>query len=104
MLIQEVVHFLLGALPRVAVAFLDLPGQLVEVAFDLAKLVIGELAPLSLDVTRQLLPLSFERVAIHGVSLQYTPGLKAGGSISLPISTARFKPNPLRPCTQKESL
>jgi hypothetical protein len=60
---------------------LKLPDELVEIASDLRQLVVGDLAPLSLDLTLELLPLTFQGVCVH-VS---PPGQKApsGSNVSL---------------------
>src|SRR5262245_2623463 len=53
---------------RVSVALLEEARQLIEPSRCLVELVVGQLAPLLLDATLQLLPLPGEDVAIHLIS------------------------------------
>ena len=61
----SLLHLILG----VAVARLDLAFQLLTVAVDLGNVVVGELAPLLLDLAGHLLPIAFDAIPVHGVLL-----------------------------------
>src|SRR5437868_465046 len=58
-------HFFLGTLLGIAVAFLDAPGQLVTLAVDLGQIVVGQVAPFLLDLALGLIPLAFHLVPVH---------------------------------------
>src|SRR5262245_41383820 len=49
-------HFLLGFVLGNAVAFLDLPDELIAIPGNHIQLIVGELAPLLLDLALELLP------------------------------------------------
>src|SRR3569623_1934778 len=57
---------LLGVIAGHAIAFLDLSGQLLATALDGVEIVVGELAPLFLELAFHLLPVAFDNVPIHG--------------------------------------
>ena len=59
-------HLILGD----AVAFLDLPGQLVAFAGDQLEITVREPAPFFFHMSLELLPIAFNHVPIHGVSLR----------------------------------
>src|SRR5258706_15089331 len=63
-LAREVLHFLLGAFAGIAVAFLQQTDQFLRAATDAIKLVVGQFAPLLLDLAAYLFPLAFENVLI----------------------------------------
>lgn len=52
-----------------AVAFLNAPEQLVLLAADHGHVVVDELALLLLDLARDLLPVAFDPVPVHGAFL-----------------------------------
>jgi hypothetical protein len=56
---------LLGFVLGHAIAFLDLPGELVAAAGDDVQVVIGQLAPLLLGLTCHLLPVALNSVPVH---------------------------------------
>ena len=58
----------LGLVLGDAVAFLDLAGKPFAAALDAVEVVVGETAPLLLDRALQLLPVTFDDVAVHGGS------------------------------------
>jgi hypothetical protein len=63
--VQPVIDFRLRLILGVAVPRLDLAFELFSIAIDLGELIIGELPPLRLDLARELLPVSFDRIPIH---------------------------------------
>jgi hypothetical protein len=58
-------HLLLRFILGDAVGFLDLACKLLAFACDDVKLVVGELAPLLLDVALHLLPVAFYAIPVH---------------------------------------
>src|SRR5687768_12929412 len=64
----ELVEFSLGLLLLVAVALLDLAGELVAFAGDRREVVVGELAPLFLHLAGKLFP-----VALHLIPVPRAP-------------------------------
>jgi hypothetical protein len=60
-----VVYILLGLVLGVAVALLDSSLKLLTLAVNNGQVVIGELAPLLLDLTLHVLPVSFNAIPIH---------------------------------------
>src|SRR5688572_27854741 len=67
----------MGAVLGVAVALLELAGELVGVALDLVEVIVGQLAPLHLRFTFDLLPLALEDVRIHVALLLSCAGAEA---------------------------
>src|SRR5215472_8374713 len=63
--VQPVVHPATDLLVLRSIACLQRTEKLVVVAFDRHHIVIGQLAPLFLEFSFQLFPLSFELLAIH---------------------------------------
>src|SRR5690606_6215119 len=63
------VNALFGLVARDAIALLDLAGQHVALALNHIQIVVGELAPLLLDLPDQLLPVALDDVAIHACLL-----------------------------------
>ena len=63
-LLQLVLGFVLGN----AVPLLNRAQQLIALAFDLVEIVVGQLAPLFLDLAAELLPLAFGNIPIHRCS------------------------------------
>src|SRR5690606_22259949 len=55
----------LGLFLADAVGLLDAPEQLVALAGDDIEMVVGQFAPLLLDLAFQLLPVSFDDVPVH---------------------------------------
>src|SRR5688572_2732404 len=60
-----VLDLLLGFVLLHAVALLDLAHELVAMAGHLVEFVVGELAPLLLDLALHLLPVTLNRVPVH---------------------------------------
>src|SRR4029450_8992980 len=63
--VHEAVVLLLRAVLRIAVALLEQSDHLLGPALGLVELVIGELAPLLLDLPLHLLPLAGRDVLVH---------------------------------------
>src|SRR5690606_2858641 len=70
--LAPLVYFASRLVPRFAVAFLDLPSELLALAFHHVKIVVSEFAPLLLGLTGQLLPVTFDFVPVHGCGLLET--------------------------------
>ncbi|CAG9253134.1 hypothetical protein BDI4_380006 [Burkholderia diffusa] len=66
----EFLQLLLGFVARDSVTFLDPAGQILAVAFGDREIVVGQLAPLGLQLAGQLLPLTLDLVFVHGVLLE----------------------------------
>ena len=64
-------HLLLGFVLGDTVALLNPPEQLLALAGDHVDVVVGELAPLFLDLARQLFPGAFDTIVVHGVVLSF---------------------------------
>src|SRR3569833_3720034 len=65
-LVLPFLDLLLGVIAGHAIAFLDLSGPLLATALDGIEIVVGELAPLFLELAFHLLPVAFDNVPIHG--------------------------------------
>jgi hypothetical protein len=65
--LEELVDLGLCLCPGVAVAGLDLADELIAAALDLVQIVIGELAPLLLDLAAQLSPSATEDIFVHSL-------------------------------------
>src|SRR5262245_57944603 len=81
--LDEFVQLALGLVLGVAVALLELAGQLVAPAGDGGQVVVGKLAPLLLDLARELLPVPRHPIPVHHVpppvgKQTRTPGAAAG--------------------------
>src|SRR5690606_18881248 len=63
--VEEIPNFTLGLFTRPAVALLDQAGKLLGIALGAGELVIRQVSPGSLGLSRQLLPLAFYRVFVH---------------------------------------
>src|SRR5690606_25292546 len=63
-----VLDLTLGLVLGNAVTFLNLARELVALAGDDVEVVVGQLAPLLLDLALHLLPVTFDAVPIHGVA------------------------------------
>ena len=61
----EIADLLFGDVLGHAVAFLDFAGQVIAIAFGYGQIVVGELAPLRLDLAVELLPFAFDDVGIN---------------------------------------
>src|SRR5271169_1270358 len=66
--LEPVVNVLAHAVLGEAVALLDLAFELIALAVDQGQIVVGELAPLLLDLALGLFPVSFDTVPIHSSS------------------------------------
>src|SRR5207249_3599023 len=62
---DEVIDLLLGTILLVAVALLELAHQLVLLAADERPVVVGQFAPLRLQLPRKLIPLALEHIPVH---------------------------------------
>src|SRR5271168_4387090 len=71
--VQPIVDVLARPVLCQAVTFVNFAFELIALAIDLGKIVVGELAPLLLDLSFSLLPISFHAVPIH----RYSPALLA---------------------------
>src|SRR5580704_2586274 len=60
-----IVHVLTDPIARNTVTLLDFALQLFALAVYVRKIVVGELAPLLLDLTFHLFPVTFDTVPIH---------------------------------------
>lgn len=60
-----VVDVFLGLVLRIAIALLDFALQLLALAIDDIKIVVGEFAPLLLNLALHLFPVTFYAVPIH---------------------------------------
>jgi hypothetical protein len=58
-MLQPSVDFLLRLVLSIAIALLQAPRKFLALAFYNLKVVVGELAPLLLDLALELLPVSF---------------------------------------------
>ena len=63
----------LRVIPADAVAFLDFADQLIAFAGDDVQVVVGELAPLLLDLALDLFLVSFNAVPVHVCSFLKVP-------------------------------
>lgn len=66
---RELINLLLRRFLRDSVPLLQLSGELVALASDLLKIIVGQLAPLLLQLPRALLPLAFHLFQFIGVLL-----------------------------------
>src|SRR6266540_3459288 len=78
-----VLDLAVGLIAGYPVSFLDLADQFVALAVDLRERVVGELAPLLLDLTRHLLPVSFHTIPIHGALLVLMDTARLGATIGI---------------------
>jgi len=60
-----VVDFLLGLILVIAVALLQASLELVLLAGDNIKVIVGQLTPLLFDLTLDLLLVSFDAIPVH---------------------------------------
>src|SRR6266511_4478815 len=67
-LLVEALQIVLRLLPRVAVALPEETGELLELSFGHLEVVIGQFAPLLLDLPAKLLPLAANDVSVHQAS------------------------------------
>jgi hypothetical protein len=63
--LEPAVDLALGLVLRNAIALLETAGELLALALDHVEVVIGELAPLLLNLAFELLPVSFNAIPIH---------------------------------------
>ena len=75
---ELLLRFILGD----AVRFLDLAGEVIPLARNHVELVIGELAPLLLDIALELLPVAFDAVPFISVSFKLTENRNGAGTPS----------------------
>src|SRR5262249_29745535 len=62
----QLVQLPFGPVALVAIAGLQLPDELVPLAGGLVQVVVGQVAPLLLDLALELLPVAFDSVPVHG--------------------------------------
>src|SRR5262245_1072717 len=62
----QLIELALGSVPLVAVPGLQLPDELIPLAGGLVQVVVGQVAPLLLDLPLELLPIALDPVPIHG--------------------------------------
>src|SRR5579872_5809792 len=68
-------------------ALLDTAEHLVEVAFGIGQVVVGELAPLLLEFAFDLIPLTLQTILVHDVLLVFeVPDERRGCSITSRLS------------------
>jgi hypothetical protein len=60
----EFLHLLFGHIPGDSVPLLDLAGKIFAGSFGALEIIVRELAPLLLDLARELLPLSCNAILI----------------------------------------
>src|SRR5690606_5112221 len=78
--VEPLVEAALRLVAAVTVALLDAPDELVVVALGHRQVVVGELAPLLLDVALELLPVALQDVPVHVVlPLEVMSGRSARG-------------------------
>src|SRR6185437_9452339 len=61
----EILRLALGLIARDAVSLLQLAGELIALALELVDLIVGQLAPLLLHFSLDLLPLACGTVIVH---------------------------------------
>src|ERR1700722_341999 len=65
----KLAHLSLSLVARYAVAFLHPTGQHFGIALDDFQIIVGQLAPLLLNLSTDLFPLTADRVLVHNESL-----------------------------------
>src|SRR5258708_34299886 len=70
-LVREVADLLLGLVLGNPVGVLEAARELVPPTGDLVELVVRQPAPLFADLALELLPVAFDPVPIHGVTLSW---------------------------------
>jgi hypothetical protein len=68
-----------------AVALLDLALELIALAVDLRKIVVGKLTPLLFDLACGLFPVSFDSVSIHCLLLSFVDNRTERRTVPHPI-------------------
>jgi hypothetical protein len=63
-----VVNVLLDLILGEAITLLDLTFELIPATVDGGEVIVGELAPLLLDLACDLLPVSFNTIPVHGLT------------------------------------
>ena len=63
--LRPLVDLLARHVPLNAVAFLNPPLQLLSLAVDEGEIVVGQLAPLLLNLALGLFPVSFNSIPVH---------------------------------------
>src|SRR5215471_1573906 len=72
-----------GLVASDAVAFLNFAHELLRLALDEVQIVIGQHAPLLANLALELVPLSLERILVHG----FPPLLRPMATIEAPFSS-----------------
>ena len=70
-LFQPTLEYLFGLLAGVAILLLEQADELIGLAPRLVQVVVGEFAPLLSDLASHFLPLAFEYVPVHPVTLLF---------------------------------
>ena len=65
-MVDEVVHFLLRPFFGHAVTRLNLTGQFFTASVNDVEFIVGQLAPLLLHLTFELLPVPFDLIPVYG--------------------------------------
>src|SRR5688572_32371811 len=63
--LEPIVDLIPGLILRVAIALLNLAFELIALAVDLGQIIIGEFAPLLLDLAGELFPVTLDAIPIH---------------------------------------
>src|SRR5262245_22437088 len=70
----QFIQLALGPVPLVAVPSLQLPDELIPPAGGLVQVVVGQVAPLLLDLPLELLPIALDLVPVHNLPPGPTTG------------------------------
>src|SRR5690606_5492999 len=62
---QPAVDVLLGVVLSFSVALLEASGEFRALALDYVEVIVGQLAPLLLNLALELLPVSFDLIPVH---------------------------------------
>src|SRR5688572_18510673 len=62
---KEFLYLLFSFLSGYSIPFLQLAVELIHLAIDLSDVIVSQVTPLFLDLSRHLLPLSFYLIPIH---------------------------------------
>src|SRR5437763_7857496 len=100
---QELVQLLLGPFLLVAVALLELAGQLVALAVDGRQVAVGQLAPLLLDLARELLPVARDLIPVHRSSSFKKPPAHVGPAAGCTLTLSPCKWGAGRPAQRSLS-
>src|SRR5262249_38366319 len=110
--VQPGIDLFLGLLLAVAVALLQSAGELLALAFNDVEIVIGELAPLLLNLAFELVPVSFHTIPIHFLLLLLfrtdrmsgKPRRRSNGSAPCRVAATRSTAATIGPKTRPKKL